>query len=299
MKMYLIGIYKGILPILVGLAFIFYVGYLAWSSLGPQKPEADENRKAIADQAIQELTDKLYKERGETRTAVLLHFSNDPTDYFSKALRKQLDNTGILNLEDRTFLEKVRTMLNLRIRGTSSQEDALKAAKGAPVQAVLWGKLERFESTTAGSIVTGSWQLVDLKSGKLICEGEILKNSMKTEAAENKEQAMTAMAGTESTPVERTASSIPWYVRFLGFLLVTLLLPVMSIGFIRTMVARRSNRINAFMLGLYTVIDAIFAFFMVGAAFSSGLCVFAFLVATVLALCYNCYLMCYALKLES
>jgi beta-lactamase regulating signal transducer with metallopeptidase domain len=60
-----------------------------------------------------------------------------------------------------------------------------------------------------------------------------------------------------------------WQIRVLGFLVVMLLLPVCTFMFVRAMVAKRSNRVNAFMLGIYTVVDMVFAFFMVGGSFVS------------------------------
>jgi len=80
---------------------------------------------------------------------------------------------------------------------------------------------------------------------------------------------------------------------------VVLLLPVLTISFIRTMVAKRSNQVNAFMLGIYTLVDALLAFLMVGASFTSAWPVVGFIVASLAALAYNYALMGFALKLES
>ncbi len=45
-----------------------------------------------------------------------------------------------------------------------------------------------------------------------------------------------------------------------------LLLPVFTIAFIRTMVRKDSNKTNAFVLGIYTVADALLAWLLIGAA---------------------------------
>ena len=100
-------------------------------------------------------------------------------------------------------------------------------------------------------------------------------------------------------PWESAAQLVPWHIRLLIFILVVLLLPILTISFLRTMVAKRSNKINAFVLGVYTMIGAILAFFMIGAIFLSILSVILFLTATLIAFFYNAYLMCVALKLES
>jgi len=77
-----------------------------------------------------------------------------------------------------------------------------------------------------------------------------------------------------------------------------LLLPVFSISFIRYMVAKKSNRINAFTLGIYTVVDLIFAYFMIGGRFGSFVSVLIFVLAGLCAFAYNVRLMTFAVKLE-
>jgi hypothetical protein len=64
------------------------------------------------------------------------------------------------------------------------------------------------------------------------------------------------------------------------------------------MVKRRSNGTNAFMLGIYTVIDMAFAFFMIGGAFVSTAAIVIFIAASLFALVYNVMMMSFAVKLE-
>lgn len=84
----------------------------------------------------------------------------------------------------------------------------------------------------------------------------------------------------------------------LGLALAVLLLPVVTIMFIRTMVSKRSNSVNAFTLGVYTAIDMIFAYFMVGASFESVSSVVLFIGASIFSLIYNVTVMNYAVRLE-
>jgi hypothetical protein len=225
----------------------------------------------------------------------MLHFYNDPTDYISNTLRDALDKNGVLNLEDSRFSEKFRNMLNLRNRGVNSRTEALEAVKGASVQGVLWGKVERFETVGEKVRLTGSWQLLDIQSGEVVCEGKIQEDTVTPvdeAAAQNPAVALHTEPGHPS-------NWAPWYVRLTGFMLIVLLLPVLTISFIRTMVARRSNTVNAFMLGIYTLVDALLAFLMVGASLASGWLIAGFLAASLAALAYNYALMGFALKLES
>ncbi len=294
---------SGLITTIISILFVFYVCYLLWMSLGPVKPTLNYVRRCMADLAVNQMLEEIRKNRGDIRSVELLHFANDPTDYFSNALRMKLNTTGILNVEDVSFVEKLRNKMNLRNRGCASFEEALKCADSDAVDGVLWGELETFESHQAGVALTGAWQLVDVKTKNVVYAGMLSFDTAKT-AALNKVMDKGILQVEDSSGdlcnfFQYTASFVPWHVRFLGFVLLTLLLPIVTITFVRTMVAKRSNKVNAFMLGIYTLIDAIFAFFMIGGAFCSSWVVFLFLIAVALAFIYNVSLMNFALKLES
>ena len=303
---FFMGLFSGIVNrrLVPGIATILFLGYLVslgWMTLGPRKPAPDSARMRLAGNAIDKMADQLRESRGNLRQAILLHFANDPTDFFTTRLQEKLDSTGILMLEDRPLSEKIRLLMNLRMEGCNSREQAITKAKNSGVDAVLWGMLTHFESYSAGAIVKGSWELVDLKTGEVTARGEILEDGTSTER-ESLAKAMGKVSDTVHKNAELmggTIGQVPWYVRFLGFVLLVLLLPILTIAFIRFMVAKRQNKVNGFMLGIYTVIDAILAFFMVGGVFDSCTTVCVFLTATLLACYYNYLFMCYALKLES
>lgn len=84
----------------------------------------------------------------------------------------------------------------------------------------------------------------------------------------------------------------------LAFLLAILLLPVVTISFIRTMVSKRSNGVNALTLAIYTAADFILAFFMVGATLGTTGKAVVFIGVGIFSLFYNFIVMNYALKLE-
>lgn len=81
-------------------------------------------------------------------------------------------------------------------------------------------------------------------------------------------------------------------------ILAILMLPVVTISFIRTMVSKRSNGVNAFTLGIYTAIDFILSYFVVGPKFDSTMKAVAFIGMGIFSLMYNFMVMNYALKLE-
>lgn len=111
-------------------------------------------------------------------------------------------------------------------------------------------------------------------------------------------QASNDAPGAGALAPETSPVPFPHAQRVLVFALIVLLLPILTISFIRLMVSRHSNRVNAFTLGTYTAIDLIFDYFLVGAPLVTTGSVVAFLAAAVFALFYNVTLMNYALRLE-
>ncbi len=96
-------------------------------------------------------------------------------------------------------------------------------------------------------------------------------------------------------PAEVSAVGAPW---ILWLALAVLLLPVVTISFIRTMVSKRSNGVNAFTLGVYTAIDAIIAYFMVGMSLETTASVVLFAGVVLFSLFYNVAVMNFAVRLE-
>ena len=319
-KLFSFAILSKLLPTVGSLAFGLYIAYMGWISLGPEKPEPDKYRKELATAAVNKAVEEIRNSRGDVRTAVMVHFANDPSDFVSDTMRKRLNSSGVLSLEDISFSERLEKILNLRTAGAENEKEALAAAKHHKVQGVLWGKIDTFESSDRGAILTGEWTLTD-KEGNTVCSGKFDENSNpKAKPAVQEENTVAnaggnTAAGTEketvdltpikeelaevAEPVRATASQVPWYIRFLGFVLLVLLLPVVTISFLRCMVAKKSNGINAFVLGLYTVIGAICAFFMIGGEFNSIWDTLLFLGATAISFFYNVAMMSFALKLES
>ena len=100
--------------------------------------------------------------------------------------------------------------------------------------------------------------------------------------------------------VHEQVKSIRAAQRVLGWLvIVPLLWTVFTITFIRAMVRKESNRVNAFTLTVYAVVDALLAYLLLGAALTGWLSVLLFIVAVGAALAYNFRVMNFALRLET
>ena len=261
-----------------------YIFWMGWVNLGPRKPDVGPLRQELADTAIPKIVEDIRQHRGDLRDVVLLHFSNDPSDYFTDRLRETIEQRGVLDLQDRTFMEKVRKQLTLRISSPSSTEEAIASGAAAESQGVLFGDIASFESTPDGATLDVTYHLADVKTGEVVYTGTF---------KEGIPEAILSMA-----EVKEAMQKFPWFQRGLAWLVAVLLLPVFTIAFIRTMIRKKSNRTNAFILAIYTLVDAILAFLLVGAALSGWWPILVFVLAVGAAFLYNISVMSFALKLE-
>jgi len=265
-------------------ALIGYVAWLSWGNLGPQKPEIGPVRCKLADKVILSIVENLRASRGNIREVALLHFSGDSTDYFTNTLRSAIEQRGTLDLRDRTFMEKVRKVLNLRHASYPGTEAAVAKGRDLGMQGVLYGTVHAFESYPGGATIDVEVNLADVSTGQVVFTRRYSPESSPTASV--------------TAAVQETARSFPWFQRLFGWLIAVLLLPVFTIAFVRTMVRKGSNKANAFVLGVYTLADALLAWLLVGAALSSWFSVVVFIVAVVAAFLYNVRIMTFALRLE-
>ncbi len=273
-----------VLSRLGALALLGYIAWLGWEHLGPRRPEIGAVRQELADQLATTIAEDIRVSRGDVRQAVLLHFGNDPTDYFTSTLRSVIEQTGVLNLRDRTVMEKARSLLNLPQPAYAAPDTALPRARQLDVPAVLYGTIHDFEAWPDGAKIDVEVQLADVSTGRSVFSKRYQVESPVSVSADS----------TVSSGIVR----FPWLQRLLGWLLVVLLLPVFTIGFIRTMVRKASNATNAFVLGIYTLADALLAWLLIGAALTSWLLAAGLLLAVIVAFFYNIQIMTVALRLE-
>jgi hypothetical protein len=220
------------------------------------------------------------------RQAALLHFSNDPTDYFTDGLRREIEETGVLDLRDRTVSEKVRNFLNLRQPAQApSLEDVVKYGKNLDARGVLHGIVHTFESYTDGAEIDVEVNLTDTATGRSVFA--------------KRYQNQTAPGTMRAATFREKARAFPWFQRLFGWLLAVLLLPVFTVNFMRTMLRRQSNKANAFVLAIYTGADTLLAWLLVGAALNSWWTVIVFALTVSAAFAYNVRVMTFALRLET
>jgi hypothetical protein len=223
--------------------------------------------------------------RQTIRNATLLHFANDPSDYITERFRTSLEGSGVLDLRDWTFMEKVRTVLRLRQPSYGDIDAALAKGRSLGAETVLFGHVERFESGPGGAHLELDLTLVTVADGTVVFNKRYGKDS--------------ATGLLSNAAVQEQMRSVRPSQRFLSWVVLVLLLPVFTIAFIRAMVRKESNRVNAFTLSVYTAVDALLAYLLLGAALTGWFSVLLFIIAVGAALAYNFYIMNFALKLES
>lgn len=289
---------KVILGLPKTIMLIVYLGiaYFAWMCFGPEKFEPSPSREKATERIVSQMMLKIRENRGDMKTALLANFEGDKTGYFSDTLRSKIEHSGILDVKEKPILDKIRTRLNLKLNDKLEVKDIVRSAKEDGVDCVLWGTLERFEEVDSGVMVKGAWGIVRVSDRKAVYVDTFKYDTITSTAAKIKQRVTELASDTSSAAGPFTC--IAWQMRVLGFLVVMLLLPVCTFMFVRAMVAKRSNKVNAFMLGIYTVVDMVFAFFMVGGSFVSTAAIIVFVMSSFAAFAYNTALMSFALKLE-
>ncbi|HUW35573.1 MAG TPA: hypothetical protein VM223_28515 [Planctomycetota bacterium] len=266
------------------LALVGYVAWLGWENLGPHKPEAGPVRRQLADELVATIADDIRVSQPVVRQAALLHFENDPSDYFTDRLRAVIEQNGTFNLTDRTAADKLRNVLQLRHPAYGSKDDACTRGRKLGVPGVIYGTIYSFESFSGGAKIDVDVTVADPASDDVIFQKRYSKD--------------TTLAALAGPAVQEKMAKVPWVTRGLAWLVVVMLLPVFTIGFIRTMVRKESNRVNGFTLAIYTIADAILAFLLVGAALTWWLPVVVFAAAVAAALAYNVKVMGWAVRME-
>lgn len=283
---------KAVLRAVQGLAKVALIGVVAWQGwkyLAPGGEDIDPTRSRIAKRVAKQAIEDLRAGRGAIRSAMLLHFVGDSTDTVTREVRAAIDYTGVLELKGESLLDKGRKLVHVSPPSYGTLAEALQQAQGQAVQAVIFGKVARFESVPGGAAIDLDLSLADVASGSVAFTRRYTFDD--SGGAREGGDAALGLAG---------RGFFSWMTRVLAWLLVVLLLPVFSIGFIRAMVTKKSNRANAFTLAVYTLADAALALLLVGrAAVATWICWVIFLAALGAALAYNARVMAFALELES
>lgn len=286
------------------LLLVGYIGWQGWVNLGPgQNP-----RQSLANRAVPQIVDDLRDHRDDMREAALLPFTGDSSGYFSDTLRKTIVERGTFELAEPGVIDRLKEQLGISSDAVELPEEAIAAAGDMDVDCVIFGRVDRFESFNEGAQIDVTYNIADLRSGETIYTARYFEDTSQPELPagivgpdENVTASNTTASPTNSPTISeyRTPKNLTWWIRrSLSWGVVVLLLPVFTIGFIKTMVAKRSNKVNAFVLAIYTIADAFLAYILVGPAIGSLWPLVGFSVAVIVAFIYNVQIMTFAVKLS-
>lgn len=263
----------------------FFLGSQAWEALGPNPPAVSPLRVDIAETVLPDIVKDLREARRDNGTVALLPLAGDTSGYITERLRAIIGPSGILDLREKTAMEKARGLLGLRETGVGDPANARNAGEALGVQGVLFGNVRAFESFGGDAALDLDVRLLDIASGALLLDRRYTKE--------------TTAGFLNTAKIQEEMAQINAPKRFFVWLLAVLLLPVFTIGFIRAMVRKDTNQHNAMTLAIYSIADALLAWLLLGAAISTWVSVALFIVAVAAAVWYNLLIMRFALHLEN
>lgn len=259
-----------------------------WQRYGPKKPVLTEVQKDLVGRWIPQVLADLKEKRGTNTTAIILHLANDASDYLTDTLRAEVQRTGYLTVNPKTWTtvlqtadEELQRAMNLQVTSPDSLDKACARARGMGAPLVVFGKVHRLEGTSTEARLDVELCLAEI-AGKTVLHEKRYVVEWKPAVVE---AAVLRDALARLSPAER----------FLVWSVGALLLPVVLLPVVRSVVRRKSNEANALLLGCLTAADAVGAYLLLGAGVGSALGVVLLLFLTALAFVYNMRIMVFAL----
>jgi hypothetical protein len=262
-------------------AFIFLVCWWAYDYFGPRKQVLAEECRAAANEVIPTIVDDLARNRGDIRSLAVLQFDNDPTDFVTATLYERLGPSGAFDLQDRTLGEKAREAARFQHPSFGDAASAIEEGRAREVDGVVFGVVRELSIVDGDATVDLQVNLADVRTGTTIFSSAYTRAD--------------AVSSSSSPEVIRRIS---WWKRFLMWTVAILMLPVFTIAFLRTMVAKQSNASNALVLTLYTFVAVVLAILLIGFNFSSLWSLLALALCAGAAFIYNVFMMTCALRME-
>lgn len=255
-------------------AILAAVPLLLWWWLGPEKPVCDPVRREVAETAVSRVAGSIHDIRGDIRRAAVLHLTNDPTDFVTRALRRQLMDSGTLDVESTPWNERFCYLLNLRIPGVFSVDKALDYGRGRGLDAVIIGSVDRFETVQGKGVLNGLVKLIRVKTGETV---DIPLSDRK----------ITGVASLKAT------GTISLPLRLLLMAAGVFALPVLAFPLLRLAMGRDSNLVTAAALVFLLAVDGLIISSAIGLSdtfFGTA----AFLIALAASLGYDLFMLSYA-----
>ena len=266
------------------------IGLVAWQGWKQfelaekrEKLEIDAAHVGVAEEVLAAIVEDLRTHRGSLREVALLRFEGDPANNLTAGLRASIEQSGVLDLDSRGWSGPSFDTLSLHQPSFGDVEEAVAEGRSRGAAAVLFGKVNRFGSVRHGAAPDVEIGLADVGSGQVVFRRQYAKDG------EN---------GTPAAASEHDEKGTAWFVLLLAWILLVILLPVFTLGFLRTMVRERANVTNAFALGAYTLMDMLLAYLLFGVSGAVPVVLVGYGAASVGSLVYNMQVMTFLVKLE-
>ena len=223
---------------------------LVWKALTPAMPPVPSERLKAANEVANQFVNEIRKQRGNAKSAVVLHMTNDPTHSITHAVRHRIRETGVLNLTEDSLKERFMTSFNLPFHLCKDGQDALRLAEATPQDLLIWGVVDRFETDEKGRpVVAGRLHVIDTVTLEPLFSYPF--------------DTASKYATSDGSFLQKAGFSMP--ARMATVVALATFLSLLFLPTIRKIVAKRSNTINLVALLTLSAIDTALAAVLLGA----------------------------------
>jgi hypothetical protein len=262
---------------------------LLWKTFSAPAQQVPQARLKLAEATAERFIVQLRQYRAKSKSAIVLHLDNDPTHCVTRAIRRRIRETGILNLPNETFAEHFKTSFNLPVDGCSNEQDAMHIAEEISQDLLIYGTVERFELDCNGHpVLTGELHVIDTVSMEKVFSFTMEDSSVPSE-----------LQPPEQVAVASQTEDISVFGRLASFILMSILVPFIFFPQIRKLAAKRSNNINLALLTALTIFDTALSMALLAKIISFLPFQWFLLFTITISIFCNLFIINYATKLEN
>lgn len=248
------------------------VAFESYRLLRPAVGDPESVRRQLAAALGARLAAELPRREGIATVAVL-EPAGDQGGVVTAALRQAVQAAGTYRLIEEGFLRRMLREFGRDKVPVATLADAVEAARGTGADAVIFGTVAEFAADAHDGRLLLELRMAERDSGRAV-----FARSYRETVGEN----YAGLSGWRARMAQSPAGR-----RILVWAAFTLLLPLLTVPWIRRLTAMESNMVNLGMLIGYTGTDMLFAAFLTGFRISSVWLSALLLVALGAAAYYN------------
>jgi len=214
----------------------------------PDKPNLDQLRLEIGEQACWAVIDSLPPDIKPSEQTAVLRLTGDKTRYITSKLEELIERTGKVSLMDKSFFEKVIRELKIEDEQVGTFDHALEVGKKSGANYVLFGEIEKFVSDRDHARIKMDVRLVDITKEKVM---------------------MTNLIDLQPSLAKVKVRTISTWSRILFWIIFTVSMPLIFIKLIRHVLSRESNAANLIIVLSFTFVSFFLALILIGFDLSS------------------------------